>query len=375
MVCSQPEGEKSVNPASQALVSVVTPVYNGEKYLPQCIESVLAQTYENWEYLIVNNCSTDRTLEIAQAYARRDKRIRVLNKDKLLSLVDNWNRALRQISDQSKYCKVVHADDWIFPDCLKEMVRVAEANPSVALVGAYQLRNAWVHCDGLPYPSTVIPGHEICRLILLDRLYVFGSPSSTLIRSNLVRSRGEFYKNLPGQTDLEAYYYVLQNSDFGFVHQVLTYSRMHKETITTSLADAYYREDLPETFYLLRQYGPVYLSSKEYEHRWKQLLKEYHRFLGRSVFKLRGRAFWHYHRGELYKLGHALSLARLVVGAFLEAMHVLFMPPLQTLRNQIEFVRASKKRTKPQRALFSVAHQEGPDHRHSEARSARATSP
>jgi glycosyltransferase involved in cell wall biosynthesis len=48
------------------LVSILTPVYNGEKYLAECIRSVLAQTYQNWEYTIVNNCSTDKTLEIAK---------------------------------------------------------------------------------------------------------------------------------------------------------------------------------------------------------------------------------------------------------------------------------------------------------------------
>ncbi len=49
----------------QPLVGVVTPVYNGEDFLAQCIESVLGQTYEHYEYFIVNNCSTDRSLEIA----------------------------------------------------------------------------------------------------------------------------------------------------------------------------------------------------------------------------------------------------------------------------------------------------------------------
>jgi len=63
----------------QPFVSVITPVYNGEKYLAECIESVLGQTYAAWEYIIVNNCSSDRTLEIAQSYARQDSRIRIHN--------------------------------------------------------------------------------------------------------------------------------------------------------------------------------------------------------------------------------------------------------------------------------------------------------
>ena len=55
-----------MSPMEQPLVSVLTPVYNGEPYLGECIESVLNQTYQNFEYIIVNNCSKDRTLEIAR---------------------------------------------------------------------------------------------------------------------------------------------------------------------------------------------------------------------------------------------------------------------------------------------------------------------
>ena len=62
---------------SQPLISVVTPVYNTEKYLAECIASVLGQTYQNWEYVIVNNCSTDKSLEIAQRYVQEIPRIRV----------------------------------------------------------------------------------------------------------------------------------------------------------------------------------------------------------------------------------------------------------------------------------------------------------
>ena len=133
-----------MKPDQQPLVSVLTPVYNGEKYLAECIESVLAQTYQNWEYCIVNNCSTDRTLEIAQSYADKDKRIRIHNNVEFVGCDPNGNIAFRQISPESKYCKVVHADDWIFPECIMKMVELAEANPRVAIVGAYGLRNVHV---------------------------------------------------------------------------------------------------------------------------------------------------------------------------------------------------------------------------------------
>ena len=66
-----------MKPDSQPFVSIVTPVYNAEKYLSQCIESVLNQTYQNWEYVIVNNCSSDKSLKIAEDFAGKESRIRI----------------------------------------------------------------------------------------------------------------------------------------------------------------------------------------------------------------------------------------------------------------------------------------------------------
>ena len=108
-------------PGGSPLVSVVTPVFNGEAGLDECIESVLGQTYKNFEYVIVNNRSTDRTLEIAKCYAEKDPRIRIHDNDTFVEAVENHEIALRQISPESRYCKVVQADDWIFPECLERM--------------------------------------------------------------------------------------------------------------------------------------------------------------------------------------------------------------------------------------------------------------
>lgn len=93
--------------SEQPLVSIVTPVHNAEAHLAECIESALAQTHTNWEYIIVNNCSTDNSLAIAQRYAVMDRRIRVLENDQFVPPVEDDNHAARQISSESKYCKFV----------------------------------------------------------------------------------------------------------------------------------------------------------------------------------------------------------------------------------------------------------------------------
>ena len=63
------------------LVSVVTPVYNGAAHLAECIESVQRQTYQNWDYTIVDNCSTDESAIIARRYAAKDQRIRIVENE------------------------------------------------------------------------------------------------------------------------------------------------------------------------------------------------------------------------------------------------------------------------------------------------------
>jgi glycosyltransferase involved in cell wall biosynthesis len=120
-----------MNRTHQPMVSVVVPAHNEAQNISECIESVLAQTHQNWECIILDNCSTDGTGEIAHQYAARDPRIHVRENKELLRAVANFNSALRQISGESKYCKIVFADDWIFPECLERMVAVAEEQPSV----------------------------------------------------------------------------------------------------------------------------------------------------------------------------------------------------------------------------------------------------
>ena len=76
-------------------VTILTPVYNGENYLAECIESVLGQSYDNWEYIIANNCSTDSTVKIAEHYAKVDQRLHVYSFNEFVGVMESHNRALR----------------------------------------------------------------------------------------------------------------------------------------------------------------------------------------------------------------------------------------------------------------------------------------
>ena len=312
----------------QPLVSIVTPVYNGEAYLGECIESVLSQTYQNWEYIILNNNSHDRTLEIAEQYRARDSRIRVHSNDTLLPIIANHNKAFRLVSDESKYCKVVSADDWLFPECLERMVGLAEANPSVGIVGAYQLSGGegiwYVRNSGLPYSRTVVSGEEVCRAHMLGMLKVLGNPTSVMYRADLVRNTDRFFPNPTAEADTSACLKHLRFTDFGFVHQVLSHERIHNVRVTTASLEtnAYLSAAISDC----QVYGEWYLTEREQEARIAELVEQYYSYLAASTFKLKGRRFWHYHVGRLYELGFRLDRLKLSVGVASKVLDLLLNP-------------------------------------------------
>jgi glycosyltransferase involved in cell wall biosynthesis len=294
-------GSKSSPP-----VSIVTPVYNNADDLPECIESVLAQTYQNWDHTIVNNCSTDASRDVARRYASKDRRIRVLDNHQFLPSVPNHNLALRQISPESKYCKVVFADDWIFPRCIEGMVAVAEEHPTVGIVGAYGLANdeagAWrrsmVMWTGLPYPSRLVSGREICRRTFLEDINVFGPSTSHLYRSDLVRSHSPFFNESNFHADFEACVLLLKTCDFAFVHEVLTFTRQRPGSLATMAIDM--QMNFGCQLQTLVTHGPDFLTEEEFEHCKDRLLRRYYNCLAVNFMRFRHeKKFWDFHKRKL----------------------------------------------------------------------------
>ena len=322
-----------MNGDPRPLVSVLTPVYNGESYLAECIESVLAQTYSNWEYLILNNCSKDATADIALRYVAKDPRVRLVNSDTFRGVIGNHNYAFSLISPESKYTKVVSADDVIFPDSLTRLVHLAEENASVGLVGSYQLSGGddeWVvRCTGLPYWRTVISGKEIGRGHLMTGQNLFGAPTSVLYRSDLVRRTKEFYPNPRAEADISGCIKCLLETDFGFVHQVLSFERCHGPRVSTAsrLLDAYTTSRLND----LKDYGPDFLTPAEQQCRQNQLLNDFYKGLGIAAVNFRDREYWRFQTDRLAELGLRLDWFRLVA-AVCAKLFDLVSTPQETIR-------------------------------------------
>jgi glycosyltransferase involved in cell wall biosynthesis len=309
-------------------VSVITPCYNGADFIAECIDSVLAQTHGDFEYILVNNCSKDATLQIMHDYAARDRRIKVHDNTDFLDVMVNHNHAMSLMSPSSKHCKCVSADDWIFPDCLRQMVELAEQNPSVGVVGSYSIEGSRILFEGLEYHQKVVNGPEICRSTLLGKMpYVFGAPTTLLYRSDLIRGVKEFFPWAKGNphADMSAVYQALQHSDFGFVHQVLSYTRVHAASETSS-SFKYGRINRALLGDMAR-FGPSYLNAEELKFHLGIATDKYYTWLVAALLENSfDKKFMQMQRDGLRAIGFELSNARIARAALQRGVELLENP-------------------------------------------------
>jgi glycosyltransferase involved in cell wall biosynthesis len=300
-----------------AFVSVVSPIYNTEPYLEQCIRSVLSQTHEHFEYVLVENQSTDRSLEIASDYAAKDRRIKLVRTPKFFRQLENFNFALSQISRDSRYTKLVLSDDFIFPTCLAEMSALADENPQVAMVGSYRLIGTKAGGFGVPVERKVMSGRDACRLHLLDGIFLFGSPTTLMYRSDLVRSRPGFFRDGRIHFDTDVVFELMADYDFGFVHQVLSFCREREDSATGAMQD-YYPIAL-DRMVLVANHGRTYLDETELAYCTAGAERFFYDGLARELLA-RPRdypkgAFWEFQRKGLATAGASIDTGRLARAA------------------------------------------------------------
>src|SRR5712672_327543 len=195
-----------------------------------------------------------------------------------------------------------------------KMVALADAHPSVGLVGAYGLHGDGMHVmwRGLPFPRTVVSGREVSRLRLLQGRYVFGAPTATLVRSDYVRKQEHFYDEANLHADSTVCFRILQGSDFGFVHQLLTFTRIQGES-NTAFSERMNSIQLSFLTELI-QYGPACLDKDEYQARLGVRLREYYQVLAEGLLQGGGRKYFKFHKDWLRSLGLPLSWSRLLGG-------------------------------------------------------------
>jgi glycosyltransferase involved in cell wall biosynthesis len=319
---------------SMPLVSVVTPFYNTGEYLEECVESVLRQTMDDFEYILVDNHSTDDGGAIAARFAQVDRRLRVISPASFLSQCDNFNFGLRQISPRSKYCKMVLADDWLYPRCLEEMVNLADEHPAVGLVSSYTLIDTKVWGSGVEVGRSVYSGREAARKHLGGGCFLFGNNSTVMYRADLVRETEAFYTESAVFFDTDAALRILESHEFGFVHQVLSYLRIHEESITARNRD--YAPVAADTMIALHRHGPTFLTPDEQRSFLRPAERWFYEGLGRQWLRDlrfgRDQKYWNYQQWCLDASGQPLRRSRLAKGAAQAAA-----------RDAMTFVRRSRR--------------------------------
>ena len=210
------------------LVSICTPVYNGERFLEKCIKGVLNQTYRNFEYVIVDNASTDQTPQIIEKYRKKDGRIKVFRNDQTIKIIDNFNACAGHISENSIWIKYALADDYLFPNCVEEMVRVGEMDPDIGIVSAYRLYGSRLTNAGLPIEQNVGNGSDMLKKHILKTVNVCISSPNTVMYKKSVFDELRGFDNDYLHADTELALRILDKYNLGFAHHVLTWTGLHK---------------------------------------------------------------------------------------------------------------------------------------------------
>ncbi len=228
---------------SDPLVSIGVPVYNGEKYLAECLQSVLDQTYQNWECHIINNKSTDNSLAIAEEFQAKDSRMKVITNSEHVNMTINFNNTVKPVSKDARYFKALCADDWIFPEYLSRMVEVMEKHPEAGFCSSYKLDNRIMQCEGLDYyKGPVFNGKDVLLDMLMQKYEVTGSETTVLYRIETLKKLDTYpliFSDNSFHFDTELAYKLLCIADLAFVFQVLSFTRVHEDTLTATTSAKY----------------------------------------------------------------------------------------------------------------------------------------
>jgi len=218
--------------ANASLVSILVPVYNGERFLRECLDSILDQDYEPLEILIADDGSTDGSVALLTDYAARDARIRWWRNPQNLGLVENWNCLLQ--SAHGEYIKFVFQDDKLLsPSAVRMMAETLDGQPGIILVAsASQVIDE--HSSILEtrdnFPAGVSNGRQVVMRCLKHCGNLIGEPTVVMFRQ--CQATMGFNSQYRQIVDLEFFFQLLEQGDLGYVPKPLAAFRQHADQAT-----------------------------------------------------------------------------------------------------------------------------------------------
>lgn len=234
-----------VPPASVPLVSVCVPAFQAGRWASHTAESVLQQTYDNWELVVVDDASTDDTVEQFARFG--DPRITVHRNPVRMGAVANWNRAVSL--SQGEYVKVLCSDDVLRPSCLDAQAAVLRSDPTVALVAC---RRDLIAGDGTVVAAGrglrgLIGRHDgaaVRRHLVRCGYNPIGEPSSVLFRRSGFDQVGGFDSRESYVVDLDMWARLCTTGAFYGMPEALATFRVHSGSWSAELLDDQLRQQL-----------------------------------------------------------------------------------------------------------------------------------
>ena len=213
------------------LVSVCIPAYLGGSHIGETIRSVLAQTYREFELVIVDDNSRDGTAGVVESSV--DPRIRFLRNAINLGPEGNWNRCLTEA--RGKYFKLLPHDDLLHPDCLRQQVDVLETDTAQELALVFSARTM-INAASMPQTVRGCPGHgsgriaskRLVRQCVRRGTNLIGEPGCVLMRRELAEKVGPFSSGFPYVTDLEYWFRLLSHGDAWYLDDALASFRISR---------------------------------------------------------------------------------------------------------------------------------------------------
>ena len=209
-------------------ILVFVPTYNSEKYLRQCLDSVLQQTFQDWECVISDDASSDKSVEIAREYEKKDSRFKVLIHGFNVGAANNWNRAKE--NNNSFATKILCADDYLNPVALSVQLNILKRNETAIVFSERHIifpNGRKLHPKLPKYASNISFNDAFMFYINLGR-NIFGEPVTALFRTDLfVKSEG-FDSRFEYAIDTSGYMAIARGHDVTFDNSVVGAFRVSK---------------------------------------------------------------------------------------------------------------------------------------------------
>lgn len=218
------------NPRNNPLVSVVMPAYNAAEYVEQAVESILNQTYKRFEFIIIDDASTDSTFNILKDVRAKDKRIILIQNQENLGVTKSLNKGLELA--RGKYIIRMDADDWSYPERFELQMELMEKNPKVVVCGSYV-----EICDSKLKTKYVRKYHSNDTNIRkhIFRYSPFAHPATIWKAEVLKKERYNEIINV--SQDYELYFRVGKIGKFMNLNKPLLKLRLHKQSISTTMSN------------------------------------------------------------------------------------------------------------------------------------------